>query len=284
MSQILKELPNPNREYLNALGTLRRKPGKDVTIPVLEVQVAGVTAKPANLIAYRKICGFAETDTLPITYPHVLASSLHIRLMTSPEFPLPLLGLVHLRNKITQVRGLKADEPFDVRVHTGAGRQTEKGLEFDLMTRYMDAQGLEVWTGETTILFRNRPSGGGARRPPAGIDPRLAEYETLSAPADIGRRYGRIAGDLNPIHLTALSAKLFGFPRAIAHGMWSLASCAARIEPKLSRPPRELSVQFKLPLLLPGRAALKYVPRETGLEYSLLGFAGGKVHLTGFIA
>ena len=281
MSQTLKELPNPSREYLRALGTLMRKPGRDVKIPALECGVSAVTAKPENLSAYRTLCGFSETDALPITYPHVLAASLHIRLMTGADFPLPLLGLVHLRNRITQTRALKIDETFEVRVHTGEARQTDRGLEFDLMTRYTDAQGQEVWLGETTILFRNQPAGGGSRKPPPVPETQIAGYTTLNAPEDIGRRYGRVAGDLNPIHLSAASAKLFGFPRAIAHGMWSLARCAALIEPHLPASPRELSVQFKQPLFLPGRAALKYFVRGKGMEFSLLGASGGKVHLTG---
>ncbi|MEK6805341.1 MAG: MaoC/PaaZ C-terminal domain-containing protein [Pseudomonadota bacterium] len=284
MSETLKEMPNPNREYFGALGTLRRKPGKEITIPALEVCVTGVRAKPENLAAYREVCGFADGDSLPITYPHVLAAPLHIRLMTGRQFPLPMLGLVHLRNKITQTRELAVDETFDVRVHTGVGRQTSKGLEFDFMTRYSDAQGQEVWTGETTILFRNRPAGGGVKKPPAAPDPRIAEYAELNAPADIGRRYGRIAGDLNPIHLYAMTAKLFGFPRAIAHGMWTLARSAALTGAQLGRAPRELTVQFKQPLLLPARASLKVVAGDKGLEFSLLGASGGKVHLAGAIA
>jgi hypothetical protein len=285
MSEALKELPNANREYMGVLSTLRRKAAKDLTIPPLEVSVTGVKAQAANLAAYRTVCGFAEGDFLPITYPHVLAAALHIRLMTGRQFPLPMLGLVHLRNKITQTRGLRVDETFNVRVHTGAARQTLKGLEFDFFTRYSDAGGKEVWTGETTILYRNVPAGsGGGKKPPPAPDSRIAEYVELNAPADIGRRYGRIAGDLNPIHLYALTAKLFGFPRAIAHGMWSLARCASTIETRLPQTPRELTVQFKQPLFLPSRGTVRYVAQAAGFEYSLLGASGGKVHLTGFIA
>lgn len=284
MSQILKELPNPSFGYLKALRTLTRKPKGAIKIPALECSIAGIGADAAQLAAYREICGFAPEGGLPITYPHVLVASLHMRLLTQPEFPLPLLGLVHLRNRITQTRPLTAEERFDVRVRTGEGRQTDKGLEFDIWAHYADAQGQEVWTGETTVFFRNRPAGGGAKRPPAPVDSSISDYATINAPADIGRRYGRIAGDMNPIHLYAVTAKLFGFPRAIAHGMWSLARCAALIEPNLAHPPKELSVKFMQPLLLPSRAALKYTPKNAGMEYSLIGTSGGKVHLAGFMA
>ena len=59
--------------------------------------------------------------------------------------------------------------------------------------------------------------------------------------------------DYNPIHLYGFTAKLFGFPRAIAHGLWSAARCLALLQDKLPTPPVAYSVQFKQPLLLPGR-------------------------------
>ena len=67
-------------------------------------------------------------------------------------------------------------------------------------------------------------------------------------PGDLGRRYAAVSGDRNPIHLHALSAKAFGFPRAIAHGMWTKARCLAAL-----RLPDALTaeVRFKQPILLP---------------------------------
>ena len=52
-------------------------------------------------------------------------------------------------------------------------------------------------------------------------------------PGDLGRRYAAVSGDRNPIHLYPLTAKALGFPRQIAHGMWSLARCVAALENRL---------------------------------------------------
>jgi acyl dehydratase len=86
---------------------------------------------------------------------------------------------------------------------------------------------------------------------------------------------------MNPIHLYPLTAKLFGFERHIAHGMWSLARCAAMLQPRLRRDPQELSAQFRQPLFLPARAALKHVRAGDGVEFTLLGRDSGKVHVNG---
>ena len=71
----------------------------------------------------------------------------------------------------------------------------------------------------------------------------------------LGRRYGAVSGDVNPIHLHPLTAKAMGFPRAIAHGMWTYA----RVLGALGRRPEGPStshVWFKKPVLLPGKVDL----------------------------
>ncbi|MEV4339612.1 MaoC/PaaZ C-terminal domain-containing protein [Streptomyces sp. NPDC049590] len=67
--------------------------------------------------------------------------------------------------------------------------------------------------------------------------------------ADVGRRYGAVSGDRNPIHLYPLTARLFGFPRPVAHGMWTLARClAAHGGPAAT----VVRARFRAPVPLPG--------------------------------
>jgi acyl dehydratase len=121
-----------------------------------------------------------------------------------------------------------------------------------------------------------RPKG-----PPPQVDARLGQYHSIDAPADIGRRYGRISGDMNPIHLYPFTAKLLGFDRQIAHGMWTMARSCALVQGGLGRPPRELTTQFRQPLFLPARATLRYGARDDGFAFSLIGRDSGKLHLEG---
>lgn len=104
-----------------------------------------------------------------------------------------------------------------------------------------------------------------------------------SIPGDIGRRYGAISGDRNPIHLYDFTAKLFGFPRAIAHGMWSKARCLAALEGRLPDA-CTVDVQFKLPVLLPARVAFNSDPQPNGqLTFALQDLKNGKPHLAGSV-
>ena len=68
-------------------------------------------------------------------------------------------------------------------------------------------------------------------------------------------RYAAVSGDVNPIHLHPLTARVFGFPRAIAHGMWTAARALAALQGRL---PDALTydVGFGRPLLLPSTVEL----------------------------
>lgn len=282
MSQTLAALPNTGSLYLKALTTVFRRAGADAQLPVLAVEVRDVRVDPAHLAAYNAVCGFADKVSLPISFPHVMAAGLHLHLLTQKPFPFPLLGLVHVRNVIEQSRPLAAVEPFDLAVRVGAAREVLQGIEFDLLTE-AHVGGSPIWQETSTFLHRIASDASRAMRlprPPAS----LTEYKALSAAEDIGRRYAKVGRDPNPIHLRPWSAKLFGFKRHIAHGMWSLARCAAMLEPELAAPARRIDVQFKLPLYLPGHATLKFERKDGGLDFALLAPNSDKMHLTGSLS
>jgi acyl dehydratase len=98
-------------------------------------------------------------------------------------------------------------------------------------------------------------------------------------PGDIGRRYARVSGDANPIHLHPLTAKALGQPAAIAHGMWTKARCLAALEGSLPEA-YTVDVRFKLPLRLPARAAFSYA----GGAFAVHDARTGKPHLDGWIS
>jgi acyl dehydratase len=282
MTTTLDRSPSAMSLYLKAAASARRRPGAIKTLPPLSLAQRGLRADPQRLADYCQLCGMAPSAVLPISFPQVVATSLHMALMTQAKFPLPLLGLVHVANRIEQAAPIAADAVFDIEVRVGDCRQVRAGLEFDLLTELRVEEAV-AWKAVTTIIHR-QPWAEDSRgpRPPAAPEASpLAAYQSFAVPADTGRRYARISGDYNPIHLYAATAKLFGFPRAIAHGMWSLARCLGALEAQLATPPQQLDVQFKQPLLLPGRVALKSVLRDGGIDFWLLAARGGKVHLGG---
>lgn len=273
--------PSTAAQYSRALlGSLAGKKGK--ALPDLELVLRDVKVDRSALAAYNRVCGFSQKDTLPATYGFVLAFPLQMELMTSPEFPFAAMGTVHIRNTITQRRPVKASEPLTIAVRPANLRPHDKGLQFDFLTT-VSVNGEVVWEITSTMLRRGGGGGAGEAKPAAA---RSAPAEAPRAvvqwviPADTGRRYGAVSGDRNPIHLYAFTAKLFGFPRAIAHGMWTKARCLAALESRLPDA-FTVDVQFKLPVLLPARVAFSSDDADGGIAFGVNDYKSGKPHLSG---
>ncbi len=280
-----QDTPGLLSQYSRALFA-RGKRTSSPELPAVEAWQTGIRPETEKVQAYSRVCGFAEDSRqLPVTYPHVLAFPLHMELMLHKDFPLALMGLVHIRNRITQFRALRMDEKLDIRCSFDGLRTTDKGLEFDIRTE-ISSGGELVWESVSTNLSRR---GGQSKRAGAHKqDPvRFNHQERWPLAENLGRQYAKVSGDSNPIHLFALSARLFGFPRHIVHGMWSKARAAATLYPLLQNDRCVLTVEFKLPLFLPSHADLNWnTPSgETpaGTDFELRTEADTKIHIKGRI-
>jgi MaoC dehydratase-like protein len=206
-----------------------------------------------RLAAYDRVCGFGLGDTLPPTYPHMLAFPMHLALMTDGRFPLPAIGLVHIANSITVHRPIRATERVSLRVWATPIEPHPRGCQFAIRTEARVGDDL-VWEEVSANLSRGKGSSETATtsEPPSSAE--LPPSATWKLKGDLGRRYGSVSGDLNPIHVHPLSARLFGFPTAIAHGMWTKARCLAALGPELPGA-YTVRVAFKKPILLPATVA-----------------------------
>ena len=228
----------------------------------------------SHLAAYDRVCGFRLRDELPATYPHVLAFPLAMELMAGGPFPFSPLGLVHIANRIEQLRTLRADERLDLRVHAADLVPHPRGTQFDIVAEAA-VDGEVAWRDRSTYL-RRESSGGGGERGPGGPP---APNAIWTVPGDTGRRYARVSGDANPIHLHPLTAKALGQPGAIAHGMWTKARCLAALEASLPDA-YAVDVRFKRPLRLPGRAVFSF---RDG-SFAVHDARSGRPHLTGTLS
>ena len=251
------------------------RPGSD--LPDLTLSRDDVSIDPRHVARYADLCGFPRKDTLPLPYPHLLAFGLHMEIMSAGSFPFPAIGTVHLENSITQHRPVSVTEALQVTARPDNLRAHPKGQVFDMLTT-VHSRGELVWEETSTFLRRGRGSEdapGGSTfpdAPPHGI--------TWKLPADLGRRYAAVSGDRNPIHLYPLTARPFGFPRQIAHGMWSMARCVGALENRLPDAVT-VAVAFKKPILLPGSVAFGVRPVEDGWAFSLSSPKSGAPHVAG---
>ncbi|WP_339540530.1 MaoC family dehydratase [Pseudomonas sp. RA_5y_Pfl1_P24] len=238
-----------------------------------------VSIDPKQVAAYRKVCGFTDSPILPATYPHILAFGLQMQLLTDHSFPFPLLGLIHLNNRIRIHRPLGGVSELSISVHAQNLKPHPKGATFELVTSVEDSLGL-LWEAESRMLCRGVKLEGHAEEHAEPCPTQVNELTRWKAPADIGRRYARVSGDYNPIHLSALTAKLFGFPQAIAHGLWNKARTLAALSEHLPAANIEIDVEFKKPVRLPGDVTLLASAAGSRGELWLKG-AGDIEHMVG---
>ncbi len=274
---------------LPAVGPLYRRalrgalPGgrRGGTLPAVALTVAGVRVDRTHLADYDRVCGFPLAERLPVTYPQVLGFPLALRLMTAPDFPFPVTGLVHVSNRITAHRAVLAGEPLDLTAYAEHLRPHERGRQLDVVL-VASAGGTEIWRGVATYLSRGRGGDGGARRDRGDRPATPAATAHWRVGTRIGTDYARVSGDHNPIHTSRLGARLFGFPRPIAHGMWSTARCLAALANRLPGA-GTVDVAFKLPVALPGTIGFSAVRADDGWDFALHDPRTGRPHLVGTV-
>jgi hypothetical protein len=241
-------------------------PGRGDTLPDGERRRT-VTPNADRLAAYAHVCGYSLGSALPPTYPHVLAFPLHMELLAASPFS--AIGVVHVANRIVQHRPLVVGEPLELRVHAGPFRPHRRGRAFDLVSTAYAGDEL-VWEGFSTMLKRGAGDEDAPREPEPPPLPVTAHWRL---PGDLGRRYASVSGDRNPIHLHALAAKPLGFPRAIAHGMWTKARCLAALRLPDSF---AVDVRFRRPVLLPSHVTFG----EADSRLAVHGHLDGRVEIS----
>jgi acyl dehydratase len=259
--------------------------GGSPDVPPLTFALNDIAVDRDRLAAYDRVCGFSLGDTLPPTYPHMLAFPLHLALMTDGSFPFGAIGLVHIENSITARRPILADELLSIRVWATALEPHPRGRQFTIRTEVSVGDEV-VWDEASTNLKRGGGSGAAERgeRSSSGRE-ELSTTATWRLPGDLGRRYGAVSGDLNPIHVHPLTARLFGFPTAIAHGMWTKARCLAALESQLLDA-YTVEASFKRPILLPATVAFGETGSVTepgGLRFGVWDASKGTPHLQGHV-
>ncbi|WP_181764952.1 MaoC/PaaZ C-terminal domain-containing protein [Streptomyces albidus (ex Kaewkla and Franco 2022)] len=245
----------------------KRGPYDKARLPDDRLVLPQAHTDPRRLRSYAEVCGFPQPGqedsgnapsgdgTMPPSYPHILGFPLAMRLMADRAFPFPLLGLVHTGIQLTQHRALRAHDRPEISVHAQGLSPHRRGSQFDIVTEARLA-GQLVWHSSSTYLCRHhreKPSGEPARQ---DEQPRpLPVRDRWKLPTGLGRRYGAVSGDRNPIHLHPLTAKLFGFPRHIAHGMWTFARALAGTGAAVGCEQLTARAEFKSPVLLPSTVA-----------------------------
>lgn len=268
-------------------------------LPTTGLLLRDVRADAEHLTAYQHLVGEPARDQLPAGFVHVLAFPVAMALMVRRDFPLPLLGMVHVANRVEQRRALRLEETLDVVVRARDLRRHRAGVTVDVVAQVSAGDDV-VWKGTSTYLAKglrldgqddgqDAPSGRSGPAAPSGEPDREARPVPTGRwrlPADVGRRYAAVSGDRNPIHLSPLAAKAFGFRRAIAHGMYTAARALADLGPAARGETFAWEISFAKPVLLPSTIGVRIAAEGAqGPGYVLAGWdvRTGRRHFVGSV-
>ena len=267
---LLKEMPSLTKLYLNAAATAAKgrllRPEPVVALPATAVEVRGVRADLAKVTEFAHLMGEPARDVLPSGYLHAFAFPVAMSVMVADDFPLPLLGMIHLRNHVQQLAPVLFDEELSVRAWARDLAGHRSGTQVQIVAEIHNSDGTRLlWRGVSTYLSKgvylpglDKPTVAGTRAefvPPAPT----AQWRLG---VDTGRAYAAVSGDFNPIHLSVLSAKALGLKRSIAHGMYAAARVLATVP--LAKPAAfSWDISFDSPVFLPATVSLEVLDHRS---------------------
>jgi len=266
MDHVLTEMPSLSKLYLNAAATsAKQRLGRStpvVALPSKAIEVRGVSADLAKVTQFAHLMGKPARDVLPSGYIHALAFPVGMSVMVDEDFPLPLLGMIHLRNQVEHFAPILFTDVLTIRSWARELTGHRRGTQVQLVVEVHSDDGTRLlWRGVSTYLAKGIYLPGLDKPTPAQAQGERTAFEPPAPTAqwrlgvDTGRAYAAVSGDFNPIHLSVLSAKALGLRRSIAHGMYA----AARVVGDIGSPKPEgfsWDITFDSPVFLPAVVSL----------------------------
>lgn len=242
--QVFQGLPSL-RAILGQLSWRAVKPDWRSAAPV-SATARNVMLDPSRVDAFVAVCGGPEAPRLPLTFPHAMLTPLHMWLLLDKGFPFPALGIVHRAERIVRTRTIAVGTPVDVTATIDGFHEVPSGVAFSLRST-LSQDGEVIWSHTTDAVRR---VGAGTSRPYTGDAPHQGELEReWAVPSGTGRRYGLVSGNIDPIHMSNVSAWAFGYPHAVVHGMWTVSRTVAELGEPFGA--ATLDVRFRSLLMAP---------------------------------
>ena len=294
--------PSPIRSMLRlaARGVRARgaAPALEVTSPRRKAacERTEIRVDPARVADYARATGGeavpAFFDPQPVAPPFYCATwetALALEMFAGMETPLPLGAMVHVSTEMVWARPLPPGDAVRCRVELDRVERTPRGLKLTVLSRNWMGAGQLCSQGTSVFMVRTRAPDGESPRPPRTAEPpdegEWSELARWPLAAGAGRRYARVSGDYNPIHLWPWTARPFGFRAPILHGYATAARTAhTLIAQRLRGDPaalRRMRIAFRAPLPLPSTALLLIDESAAEHRFRVASADGAIVHAEG---
>jgi len=244
------------------------KPGQ--SIPRIETVLTPGPSSRSLYHGLRKAWDLQDYGVLPPVFPAVATFMTHLRHLAAPNFPFQAMGTVHIRTVIEQKRAIRVDEKVGYRCWVEGNRDVDRGVEFDMITEAA-VNGEVVSTTTLTMYRRSAARKRDGVRPPTPVHNHVGSQESSwDVYQSTARSYARLSGDINPIHLSSITAKVLGFKGMILHGMWIVGRACAMHPVQMMAENMRLESEFKLPVFLPSKVRYRWWDEDGVLQMRVL--------------
>ncbi len=235
-----------------------------------------------HVARYHKVVHWPLAQQVHPCYLHLLAFPQHMKLLLRDEIPFAPIGSVHLHNQMEQIRPINLFDEFKLNTAFIGFRQHDKGTLVELRS-WAETGDQRLWQSSSQYLYRHG-QGKSTQTNKKHTSSNTYHDDTLGEewclPSNLGRQYAKVSGDYNPIHLWPITAKLFGFPRAIAHGMWSKARSLSALS-HFCQGAMSCEVEFIKPLFLPNSVHFHHFIFDGSCKFTLSSEHHARCHLAG---
>ncbi|KAK8847331.1 hypothetical protein IAR55_005188 [Kwoniella newhampshirensis] len=240
---------------------------------------------------------------------HLLLSALTepamLLLLSTRTCPIDPVGTVNVRNRFELTRPLACAQRLkDCLRNAGDGggdlsiiarldqdvKKVKRGWEYRVIVDLLDEKGEDpvLYRQIFTILqFHKHSCSTSIFETEVSDTPKsLLEVGKLHLTANDPKSWASFSKDYNPIHLSTLAAKLFGFSSIIAHGNHVAAkavhhfSLSDRLEDDKQQEESWMEVEFKRPTFLPCELKIQRVDGQSSSVVQLQIGKGDKINLS----
>ena len=291
ITQSFQALPSLLNLYTKAV--FKRNQKKLTALPELTLKVSDFVINTEQFNQYLESFGFNENDKIPAPFFYLATQTSQLFLLTQSRFPLSPAGLVHLGVCFKQYKALltkdwkNSQSSNYIFMSIVNQRHSKKGLVFDIETELYDQNQTPYLKITNTYLARAIRVNSHEGLPvlcnlnPDDLSSSTLPITSIALNQHAGKRYARLSGDYNPIHLSRFTAKLFGFKRPIIHGIFLVSKAYAQLYNQSNPPPLKGVFQFKSPFYLPGQGQLSI--HTQGQQSLVLVSSNNQSHLHGKI-
>lgn len=236
---------------------------------------------PKHCSAYNKLTQW-QPHLAAVVHPNyvqTLSLPLQLRMMVDKAFPFSPMGMVHIANQITVDNLPEQSDSLHLRTFFGNVYFHRKGWLFEVHTLASSTTSKNAKMKATSFyLAKAKHSSSSNHFAVNEIPEWIAKAnlidtanqsvkerkKSLNFPSNIGIQYAKVSGDYNPIHLHPLCARLFGFKKAIAHGMYSKALVVSNIanQQHFYKSEFQIDTLFMQAISLPTKALLTSISTD----------------------